>query len=589
MSQPTTGDACATQEGAGAPFVRPSGSSRARRLLRSHWPLLLVAFIYLYIFPYQPGLRSPNELCRLLQTRALVDRHSIEIGDELRTYGQVRDLSCVAVARDGSGRAEARLPCPQAAGNPRFKEEHYYPSKAPLLAFAATPVYATLKLLRPEVPELALMFFARLFCLVLPSLFTLVLVRRYVATVVPATLATVVTVAYALGTLAFSYSEQFVSHQSAAICAFGCFYVSWRVRRGEWPAWGYALAGLLAGLTVAAEYTGALVLLPLGAYGLATAPGGTRGRLRALGYALAGLLPPVLALAAYHQAAFASPIATGYRYLNDAGYQGWHRGGFLGIKLPKAHALVQSFFSPLRGLFALSPMLVLAVLYLLDPRALRRRSAELWVSFATLVLYTYFTSSFAYESWGWTTGPRHLTSLVPFLLLPLALVLRSLTARPGDGRPAGTAAWQVVLGGVTLGLVVLSVLATSVATLLNYISDTFTNGLYGVALPMAARGYLPHSWLSLAGVPNPWAALPALAALGVTVAWLALTLVQTMPPGRRLPVGALGAVVLAAVVALHASVRPPQDRVVREQQAAEFMRVIHVPKPFQAPPRLWSK
>jgi hypothetical protein len=105
---------------------------------------------------------------------------------------------------------------------------------------------------------------------------------------------------------------------------------------------------------------------------------------------------------------------------------------------------------------------------------------------------------------------------VPFLLLPLALFLRSLGESPRPGRESG--AWgQVLAAGVAVALVVLSMLTTSVMTLLNYISDTFTNALYQVALPLALRGFLPHTWLSLLGVPNPWAALPAMACLAAAV------------------------------------------------------------------------
>lgn len=568
----------------------PAGSGWAlRTFLRRHWALLLPSFIYLYIFPYLPALRSPNELCRLLQTRAIVDHHSVEIGDELRVHGMVGDLSCVAVARAGDGRVLERKACPQAQGDPRFSEQHYYPSKAPLLAFAAAPIYLALKVVHGPVPEFALMFFARLACVILPSLLLLVLMRRYLRTLVRQPLVDALTLAYALGTLGFSYSEQFVSHQTTAVLAFACFYALWRLRRGDWPTPWYAVAGLLAGMTVAAEYTGALALLPLGVYGAVTAPGGSRGKVKAVLFAVAGLLAPVVALAAYHQAAFGHPLASGYRYLNDAGYQHWHRGGFLGIKLPRPYALVQSFFSPSRGLFTLSPMLVLALPRLFNVRALRGRNPELWLSFSTFLLYTYFTSSFAYESWGWTTGPRHLTSLVPFLLLPLALTLRSLRACPGAGREPGSAWWQVLASGVALALVVLSMAATSVMTLLNYVSDTFTNALYQVALPLAWRGFLPHNWLSLAGVPNPWGALPAVLALLAAVTACAVILIRAVPSRRRLPALAVALMVAAAIVTVHGSVRPPAGRVAREWQAVEFMTNIYAPRPHQPPTKLWFR
>jgi hypothetical protein len=73
-----------------------------------------VVLVYLLSFPYHPALRSPNELCRLWQTRALVEYGTLEINRALHDYGNVGDLS--------------------------VKDGKYYPSKAPLLSFAAVPI-----------------------------------------------------------------------------------------------------------------------------------------------------------------------------------------------------------------------------------------------------------------------------------------------------------------------------------------------------------------------------------------------------------------------------------------------------------------
>src|SRR5438552_15789029 len=86
---------------------------RARRALAG-----CVVALYVLAFPYHPGLRSPNELCRLWQTRALVDFGTLSINPALMAYGPVGDLS--------------------------VKDGRYYPSKAPLLSFAAVPIYALL-------------------------------------------------------------------------------------------------------------------------------------------------------------------------------------------------------------------------------------------------------------------------------------------------------------------------------------------------------------------------------------------------------------------------------------------------------------
>jgi len=543
--------------------------------LRAHWAVALPAFVYLYVFPYLPELRSPNELCRLHQARALVDYATFEINEVLRTKGWVGDLSCVAIARDSAGQVIERQACPLGHGQARFQEQHYFPSKAPLLSVAAAPVYAALKLLRGDkgVPEVPLVFFARLFCTLLPAVLLLIPLRRFLRAYVRVPVADALTAVYALGTLAFSYSELFMSHQTTGVLLFLCFFALWRAGRGEWPRWTYLVSGALAGLTVAAEYTAAPALVVLAIYGLWTAPGAAKGKASAAGLAILGVLPLAVAMMAYHQVAYGHPLHSGYKYLNDAAYMSWHQGGFLGIKLPDLRALTLSFFSPLRGLFALSPFLALA-LPGFAPRFWRTESRrELAAALAIFAIYTYFTSSFSYDSWGWTTGPRHLTPLVPFLMLPAALFVDWGLER----FPAGVFA---------PGLAALSVLATSVMTFLNYIPDSLTNALYQVALPFALKGYLPQTWLSLAGVPNPWAALPAVFAVVAVAILVARAL---LPAARRWTSLAVSLGLVVAIVGIHASVKPEDDHGKRRDEGTYgFLEQRYLPRPGQASPPLWG-
>ncbi len=129
-----------------------------------------------------------------MQTRSLVDFGELSLNRAMRIYGPVGDLSEVG------GR--------------------YYPSKAPLMSFAAVPVYAVLRSFvggRPGVvPEIPLVFFSRLFLTVFPTLLALLLVERLLAQYVSLAIALAVTWTYALGTLAFSYSLLFMSHQTTA-------------------------------------------------------------------------------------------------------------------------------------------------------------------------------------------------------------------------------------------------------------------------------------------------------------------------------------------------------------------------------------
>jgi hypothetical protein len=452
--------------------------------------------LYVLLFPYHPGLRSPNELCRLWQTRALVEYGTLDINRALRDFGYVGDLS--------------------------VKDGKYYPSKAPLLSFAAVPVYSVLRAAGGgfllAVREVPLVFFSRLLLTVLPTLLLLGLVRRFLGAYVSTEVADAVTVTYGLGSLAFSYSLLFMSHQTTAVLLFGGFYALWRVARDEWREGGYLVAGACAGATVAAEYTGALGVLGLVLYaGLsvfwrAESPRERGRRLpRGAGLALLGALPFVAGLMLYHQAAFGHPLETGYKHLNDAAYQPWHLGGFLGIRYPDPRAFALSYVSPLRGLFTLSPFLLLALPGLVtlgrEARTRPEMRAHLWLTVALLIGYTYFTSSFSYDSWGWTTGPRHLTGLVPFLLLPVGLLLERL-------RSAGHGAWV----GAAAALCTASIVFTGLATFVNYVPDDVSNVFLGLAVPLLRAGYVPPNVLNLLGLPNPVAGL----ALGLLLLGVAL-------------------------------------------------------------------
>ncbi|MDR0965570.1 MAG: hypothetical protein LBM75_03535 [Myxococcales bacterium] len=577
-----------------------------RLRLKAAWPILLPALALVLLFPYLPALRSPNELCRLRQTQALVESGRFEITDALRTHGWVGDLSCVAIRRDEHGDVAERRACPSVRGDARFGERHYYPSKAPLLSVAAVPIYAALRAMRDPVPETLLVFFARLFCTILPSVLILIPLRRFLrerlraatsptspspspspspslstASISPTTaqqapsdrLADALTAAFALGTLAFSYAALFMSHALTGVLGLATFLALCRATRSDAPDRWHLCAGLFAGLTVASEYTGALALVPLALYALATAPKGPWPKLRTCLFGILGVLPSALLLALYHWKAFGHPLTTGYLFLNDAAYQGWHVGGFLGVRLPDARAFALSFFSPLRGLFTLSPFLLLALPGLALGLATKARRAalgpELWLSLALLLAYAYFTSSFTYDSWGWTTGPRHLTPLVPFLLLPIGVTLWTWRERP----------W---LTGICVGLVALSMLSTGVMTLLNYIPDSLTNALHQVAWPLLFEGYLPHSPLSLLGVPNPWAALPGLLAICLALGLTAWSLLPSAPKARARSLN-VALVVLLALTIVQATIRPSQPRAFeRDEKTLRFLKERYAPRPFAA-------
>jgi hypothetical protein len=466
-----------------------AASRSARPTAASRWMFVLVVALYVLAIPYHPGLRSPNELCRLWQTRALVDFKTLSLNQAIRAYGPVGDLS----------RFEGKL----------------YPSKAPLLSFAAVPIYKALSVLRggsANVNEVELVVWSRFFLTVLPTLALLLLLWRFLSAYLSRPLVDGLVGTYALGTLAFSYSLLFMSHQATAVLLFCGFYALWRCGRGDWGPGGYLTAGACAGAALAAEYTSALGIVALAFYGLLlhldeSPEGRWSGLLKSAGLAALGALPFVAALLLYHWRVFGHPLHTGYLHLNDAAYQPWHLGGFLGIRTPDTRAFLLSFFSPLRGFFTLSPFLALAFFGFAglwrDPSS---RPQVLFVVLLT-AMYAYFTSSFSYDSWGWTTGPRHLTGWVPFLLLPVGMTFRALEGKP-------------LLQGIAAGLCLVSMLVTGMLTGVNYIPDSVTSPVFGFAAILYKSGFTPPTWLARV-LPNPraggiWLGMLVLAALLTT-------------------------------------------------------------------------
>jgi hypothetical protein len=469
----------------------------------------------------------------------------------MRVYGPIGDLSVI--------------------------EGRYYPSKAPLMSFAAVPIYALLRAAsggRPGVvPEIPLIFWSRLFLTVAPTLLMLLLLHRFLLAYVPLDLTDAVTMIYALGTLAFSYSLLFMSHQTTAVLLFAAFFVIWRASK-DLPhrEIRLAAAGLLAALAVAAEYTSALCAGLLAVYVALTAmPRTSRGVGRAVAAFGAGALPVVALLMLYHARVFGGPLETGYRHLADAAYQPWHQGGFLGIKTPDMRALFLSLFSPLRGLLALSPVLLagffgLRQLWEPEPTDAHRRALAIFTSLL-VAGYVYFTASFSYASWGWTTGPRHLTGLVPFLLLPLALIL----ARCRGQR----------IGAVVAGLALASILVTGALTSINYIPDDVSDGVFGLFAPLAVRMDLVPSALNVLGLLNPWGGLLCLVLILGVAAFVVWSLVGGAAWGQRLAVCCATALV---VLSLHrlAFQDTPADRGALQLLSRDWLA------PAGVPWRFWS-
>jgi hypothetical protein len=260
------------------------------------------------------------------------------------------------------------------------------------------------------------------------------------------------------------------------------------------------MVGALAALAVVVEYPSALLLVPFGAFFLLR----VQLRVRALLAAALGAAPFASLLLGYHQLAFGSPFKTGYSFIASS-FKDVHAQGLLGVAWPRAAHAYLSFLSPAKGVFFFAPWLALALpgLWLLwhagryapEPRDERttpaaRDHAPRFV-LALLVLYGLFVSALVYPVGGWTVAQRHLVPAIPFMLLPIGLVVDRLERRPGFGRT------------LFVGLALPALLACGVSALVwPHYQEHLRNPFWQLGWPLFRDGWVAPSVFETLGVSS---------------------------------------------------------------------------------------
>lgn len=316
---------------------------------------------------------------------------------------------------------------------------------------------------------------------------------------------------YGLGTIAFPYSNSLFQHQLAAFSAFVGFYLLYRVIHEKANLNWLWLVGLLFSLGVITEYP----LVPALAIIFLWAAIRMPNRLALYRVVLAAI-PLGLIFAGYNLLTFESPLPVGYAYSTN--WQGEHQTGFLSLTLPSPEMLERFYgvaFSPIRGIFLISPILLLGVWGLWLMWRQRKAQRGVVAVCGLVVAYFLFYNSSSIMWWGgFTIGPRYLVPMLPFLMLPAVFAFNALLPRLWGKLLVGALAavslfsvWAMLMGGQQWPPIepwpMTFALMNAQSTLLDY------------SLPLLSEGDVARNLGTLVGLPGLASILPLLVVIAL--------------------------------------------------------------------------
>ena len=403
--------------------------------LRSGPPLLAVLFVILLgVYAYTPPRwQDWNQNSRFNLTRAIVEQQTLRIDDYADNTGDYAEY-----------------------------EGHLYTDKAPGLSLLAVPFYGLVELLEPlgigsianrvaqsgslestlnpegeglsesRVDSALALYVVTFFTVSIPGALMIVVLAYLVQRLTGCQTAGILSgLAVGLATPVFTYSQAFYGHVPAAACVVGGLALVATDDENQASNRRIFAIGVLLSTAVLLEYLAVVLCVPIALFAL------YKYRGQAITFGLLGGIPALLILVAYDLLAFGTPLPIGYQH--SALWQEQHSTGFMSLTHPTWESIWGLTFSPFRGLFFFSPILLLALpgAWLLLRRPTMRMTGLLTLS-GYLLFFVIISSSIMWWG-GFSVGPRYLVPALPLLGIPLGASIAAINDRDGLPRVAGLA------------------------------------------------------------------------------------------------------------------------------------------------------
>jgi hypothetical protein len=366
-------------------------------------------------------------------------------------------------------------------GDKAFYKGHFYSARAPGLALFALPFYDTLNAFnadslarssKAQRGDDEMIYLIGLWANVLPGLLLLLLVWRVADRFEPG-YGVAAAVTLGLGTMVLPLSTLLFSHVFAAFLGFLAFTLMLKERDGPPNPWLLAAAGLVLGLYLLSRRDS---LNPLGVAKRAGAY---------IGGGLVGIVPLLL----YNHYAFHSWTHLAYSSIPR------QQQGFFGIDAPSLKVLATLLFDS-RGLLTLSPVLALGALGTVVLYNRGKRAEALTIG-GVCLCYVGYNSGYYLPFGGGFMGPRFLTTMLPFLAVPLGIAYKRWPAP-------------------TIALAAVSITTTVVATITHPLTGYETEVV--VWARYLRQGFFQPTIATALGLGRGWGGIwPVLRAVGGAV------------------------------------------------------------------------